>query len=223
MKRYILICIAIFAVSLTSYAQLDRQYIRSGNHLYHAQAFDKAEAEYRKALAKNPSNAHALYNLGCALMAQQQDSAAITQFEQVGKIEQNKQRRSMAYHNMGWICQRHQMFDQAIEAYKEALRNNPEDDETRYNLALCQYQRKQQPPQQQTQNSDTKDQKGNDQKQENQQEQNDKQNDSQPRPNDNMSRENAEQLLNAAMQQEKQTQERMKKQQPRTRNLQKQW
>ena len=197
--------------------------MRTGNRFFKAQAFDKAEAEYRKALTKNPSNPQALYNLGCALMAQQQDSAAMVQFDQAGKIEQNKLRRAKAFHNMGWICQRHQLFDKAIEAYKESLRNNPDDNETRYNLALCQYQRKQQPPQQQPQNQDNKDQQGNDQKQENQQQEDQSQDNQQPQPKDKMSQENAEQLLNAALQQEKQTQERMKKQQPRSRNLQKQW
>ena len=214
----------LFALwSLTVNAQLDRQYIRTGNRFFRAQAFDKAEAEYRKALTKNPSNPQALYNLGCALMAQQQDSAAIAQFDMAGKIEPNKLRRAKAYHNIGWICQRHQLFDKAIEAYKESLRNNHADDETRYNLALCQYQRKQQPQQQQPQNQDNKDQQGNDQKQENQQKEDQSKDNPQPQPKDKMSQENAEQLLNAALQQEKQTQERMKKQQPRSRNLQKQW
>lgn len=221
-KGFIMFCI-LFLLPLTLHAQLDRQYVRSGNRFYHAQAYDKAEAEYRKALTKNPSNPQAVYNLGCALMAQQQDSAAMQQFEQAGKIEKSPLRRSKAYHNMGWICQRHQMFSEAIEAYKESLRNNPDDDETRYNLALCQYQLKQQPPQQQPQNKDNKDQQGEDEKQENQQQQDNKHNNPQPQPKDKMSKENAEQLLNAAMQQEKQTQERMKKQQPRSRNLQKQW
>lgn len=220
--RFLLIGI-LGLMPLGANAQLDRQYVRTGNRFFKAQAFDKAEAEYRKALTKNPSNPQALYNLGCALMAQQQDSAAMVQFDQAGKIEQNKLRRAKAFHNMGWICQRHQLFDKAIEAYKESLRNNPDDNETRYNLALCQYQRKQQPPQQQPQNQDNKDQQGNDQKQENQQQEDQSQDNQQPQPKDKMSQENAEQLLNAALQQEKQTQERMKKQQPRSRNLQKQW
>ena len=220
--RFLLIGI-LGLMPLVANAQLDRQYVRTGNRFFKAQAFDKAEAEYRKALTKNPSNPQALYNLGCALMAQQQDSAAMVQFDQAGKIEQNKLRRAKAFHNMGWICQRHQLFDKAIEAYKESLRNNPDDNETRYNLALCQYQRKQQPPQQQPQNQDNKDQQGNDQKQENQQQEDQSQDNQQPQPKDKMSQENAEQLLNAALQQEKQTQERMKKQQPRSRNLQKQW
>ena len=221
-KKWLYLLFLILSMPLASQAQLDRQYIRTGNRFFHARAFDKAEAEYRKAVANNPSNAQAVYNLGCALMAQQQDSAASEMFDQAGKMEQNKLRRSKAYHNIGWICQRHQLFDQAIEAYKESLRNNPDDDETRYNLALCQYQRKKQPQQPQSQNQDNQDNQGNDQKQENQQQQ-DQQDNPQPQPKDKMSQENAEQLLNAAMQQEKQTQERMKKQQPRSRNLQKQW
>ena len=210
-------------LSLSAYAQLDRQYIRTGNRLYHVQAFDKAEAEYRKALTNNPANTQALYNLGCALMAQQQDSAAIQSFQQAGKAEQNKLRKSKAYHNMGWICQRHQRFADAIEAYKESLRNNPDDHQTRYNLALCQRQLKQQ-QQNQNQNQNEGNQQDEQQKPEKDQQQQQQQDPQQGTPQqDKMNKENAEQLLNAAIQQEKQTQERMKQQQPRSRNLQKQW
>ena len=157
-------------------------------------------------------------------MAQQQDSAAIQSFQQAGKTEQNKLRKSKAYHNMGWICQRHQRFADAIEAYKESLRNNPDDHQTRYNLALCQRQLKQQ-QQNQNQNQNEGNQQDEQQKQEKDQQQQQQQQDPQQGTpqQDKMNKENAEQLLNAAIQQEKQTQERMKQQQPRSRNLQKQW
>ena len=58
-----------------AYSQTDRQSIRQGNRLYHQQEFAKSEVEYRKAISNNPNNAQAIYNLGCALMAQQKDSA----------------------------------------------------------------------------------------------------------------------------------------------------
>ncbi len=211
----------------TANAQADRQHIRQGNKLYRQEKYDKAEVEYQKALAANQRNPQAIYNLGCAMMMQQKDSAAIVQFENAGKLETDKRRKSMAFHNMGWICQKHQMYAEAIEAYKESLRNNPDDNETRYNLALCQRQQKKN---QQNQGGGGKDDKKQDDDQDkkdkkDQNQQQDQQKQQQQPPKDQMSKENAEQLLNAAMQEEKATQQRMKKsmQHPNRRRLQKNW
>ena len=132
-----------------------------------------------------------------------------------------------AYHNIGVICQGHQMFAEAIEAYKESLRNNPADNETRYNLALCMRQQKNQQngndKKQQDKDKEKKD--DNKKQQDKEKQQQNKEDQKQPPAKENMSKENAEQLLNAAMQEEKATQQRLKKaaQQPPKRNLQKNW
>lgn len=227
-------CIAFFLLSFSLFlfapvaAQTDRQYIRQGNKQFRQGDYANAEVSYRKALEKNAKNSQAAYNLGNALMAQAKDSAAVAQFEQAAKMESNPLRQSKSYHNMGVICQRHKMFGEAIEAYKQSLRLNPSDDETRYNLALCKHQQqKQQGGQNQQQQ---KDDKGNDkdkkdqnkdQQQKNQQDQQKEKEPEKPK----MSKDNAEQLLNAAIQDEKATQERMKKaqQQPQKRNVEKNW
>lgn len=203
----------VMAMCVTNvYAQSDRQFIRSGNKLYRSQNYAKAEAEYRKAIAQNSKNPQALYNLGCALMMQQKDSAAIVQYENAGKLESSKSRKAKIYHNIGVICQNHQMYGEAIEAYKESLRNNPDDNETRYNLALCKRQQKNQ-KQNGGEQKKKDDQKGKDKqkKDDQQQKQQDQQQQQKNKPKDRMSKENAEQLLNAATQQEKATQQRMKK------------
>lgn len=203
----------VMALCVTNvYAQSDRQFIRSGNKLYRSQNYAKAEAEYRKAIAQNGQNPQALYNLGCALMMQQKDSAAIVQYENAGKLESSKSRKAKIFHNIGVICQNHQMYGEAIEAYKESLRNNPDDNETRYNLALCKRQQKNQ-KQNGGEQKKKDDQKGKDKqkKDDQQQKQQDQQQQQKNRPKDRMSKENAEQLLNAATQQEKATQQRMKK------------
>lgn len=154
--KYIFILIAIFASS-AAFAQTDRQYIRNGNKLFHQQNYAKAEVEYRKAISKNPNNSQAIYNLGNALLMQQKDSAATSLFQKSGKIEKSKIRKAMSYHNIGVICQKHQMYGEAINAYKEALRNNPNDNETRYNLALCKKLLKNQPKDKNKQNNKQKD------------------------------------------------------------------
>ena len=121
-------------------------------------------------------------------------SGLVSRREAASRLETNPLRKSKSFHNIGVICQTHKMYGEAIEAYKNALRLNPADDETRYNLVLCKHLK---------------------QKQDQQKEQ--------PKPQ--MSKENAEQLLNAAIQNEKQTQDKLQKaqQQPQRRNIQKNW
>ena len=218
----------LLLVAMTASAQTDRQYIREGNKLFRVGQYDKAEVSYRKAVEKNPKNPQAAYNLGNALMAQKKDSAAVQQFEQATRIESNPLRKAAAYHNMGVICQTHKMYGEAIEAYKNALRLNPNDNETRYNLVLCQRQKKKQDQNQQQNQNNKDDQKKDDQKKDDQKDQNkdkkdDKQQQQQQKPQ--MSKDNAEQLLNAAIQNEKMTQDKMKKQQqkPQRRNVLKNW
>ena len=210
--------------------QSDRQFIRNGNKLYRQQDYAKAEVEYSKAIAANASNTTAIYNLGCALQMQQKDSAAVVQYEKAGKAETSKRRKSMAYHNIGVICQKNQLFQEAIEAYKENLRNNPGDNETRYNLELCKRQLKKQNQNGGSQKNEDKnkdkDKQDKQQKQDkNKQNQQQQQQQQQQNKQQQMSKENAEQLLNAAMQEEKATQKRMKQkmQQPQRRSLNNNW
>lgn len=226
MMRNILI-LMLLAVASASFAQNDRDYIRRGNRLYRAKKFNKAEVEYRKAVAANSENPQAVYNLGCAMMMIQKDSVAVTYFERASQLEQNKLRRAKSNHNIGVILQNHKMYDKAIEAYKNALRDNPNDNETRYNLALCKKLLKKQPKDKDRK----KDNKNKDKKQNKQDKDrnNDKKDDNnkqkeQPRM-EHMSKDNAEQLLNAAMQDDKQTQQRLQKamQRPRRNRSQKNW
>lgn len=229
-NKKVVAVLLVLLVSTTIQAQTDRMLVRHGNKQFRAGNYAEAEVSYRKAVEKNPRNAQAIYNLGNALLGQRKDSAAVSQFEQAAKLETNPIRKSQAYHNIGVICQGQKQFAQAIEAYKESLRNNPADDETRYNLELCKRQQQQQQQNQDQQNKDNKDQKDKDKKDQQKQDQDkkdqQKQNQQQQQQDKHqMSKENAEQMLNAAIQEEKQTQERMKKalQQPNRRSLQKNW
>ena len=220
------ITMLLLLVAMNMSAQTDRLYIRQGNKQFRAADYANAEVSYRKALEKNDRNPQALYNLGNALLAQNKDSAAVAEFEKATKVETNELRKSKSFHNMGVICQRHEMYAEAIEAYKQSLRLNPSDDETRYNLELCKrQQKKQQQNQQNKDNKDKKDQQKQDQQKQNQQKQQQDKQQQQQKQEPKMSKENAEQLLNAAMQQEKETQERMKKaqQRPQRRHIEKNW
>lgn len=218
-------------VSLLSFSQTDRDYIRSGNKAFRKGNYAQAEVEYKKSLSVNPENTQALYNMGCALMMQKKNTDAVKYFQKSGDKESNKLRKSKSYHNIGVICQASKMYDNAIEAYSEALRNNPSDNETRYNLALCQKLRKNQDKDKKKNNDKDKKNKngGNKNKKEKQDKEKDKnennKNEQKKQDQPQMSKDNAEQLLNAAMQQEQQTQQRLNKarQQQQTRHFEKNW
>lgn len=224
-KRRALMITLLFALgTVGAFAQNDRTYIRQGNRQFRMGNADKAEVEYRKAIVKKNNNPQANYNLGCALMQQQKDSLAMVQFDKASKMETSKFRRSMSYHNMGVIAQRHQQYGPAIKCYQEALRLNPNDNETRYNMILCKKLMKNQNQPQQNQNQKKNDKDKNKQDQDKQKQDQQKQ-ENNPQKQEQISKDNAERMLDAADQQEKATRKKMEKamSQPQRRNLQKNW
>ena len=231
-KCYILsLLLCVGAGQALAQEKTDRDYLRSGNKLYNDSLFIKAEVDYRKALELNPKSTDAMFNLANALLMQQKAKEAMEQYESVSKIEKDKEKLAQIYHNMGVILQSSKQLPQCIEAYKESLRNNPKDDETRYNLALAQKQLKDQQQDQQNQDQQQQQQEQKEDKQDqnkDQQEQDQKdqqQNQQQQQQNKNeMSNENAQQLLNAVMQDEKNVQDKVKKQiQIQGKKLEKDW
>jgi tetratricopeptide (TPR) repeat protein len=206
-------------VAMTAQAQkAERDYIRKGNRLFADSTFVDAEVNYRKALDVNPKSTVSMYNLANTLLAQNKVEEAMQQYVAASKLEKDKGNLAQIYHNMGVIFHGQKDLQKAIEAYKESLRNNPHDDETRYNLALAQKQlneqQQQQQEQQQNQEQQEQQQKEQEQQQENkEQEQQQNQQQQQQQNKEEMSKENAEQLLRSVMQDEKDTQEKLKKQQ----------
>ena len=221
--RYIYLLLLVF-VPVAVFSQSDRQHIRNGNKAYRNNTFSKAETEYRKSIAKNSDNAIAQYNLGCAMMQQGNDSVAIAQFEKAAKMEKNSLNRAMAYHNMGYVLQKRQNYSDAIKAYQNALRNNPDDADSRYNLVMCQKLLKKQQQQKQQQQQQQKQQDKNSKNKDKNKDK--KENNKNRKPDQNkMDRQNAEQLLNAVMQKEKNTQDKLQRvqRQPSRKNLNKNW
>ena len=237
-KKYMML--GLMFVSVAVYGQkTERDYLRSGNKLYKDSTFVKAEVDYRKALELEPKSTDAMYNLVDALLMQQKAKVAMEQFEAASRVEKDMAKLAQIYHNMGVILQSQKQFGPAIECYKNALRRNPADNESRYNLVLCQRQLKNNQQQdQQNDNKENKDGKDKNKAEDKNSSKKDKQEkkdikEDQQKPQlkqtqqneENMSKENAEQLLNAAMQDEKDTQERIRKAmaKPRQRKLEKQW
>ncbi len=149
MKHGLLILLSFFA-SLSVVAQsADWSVVERGNRLYRQGHYAEAEKCYLQVLHQAPDNATAHYNLGCAYLAQQNTEAALKAFEDAARLSEGTPLSAQAWHNIGVIHQGQAATDvassrkflqEAAEAYKESLRLNPSDEETRYNLALCQYQ-----------------------------------------------------------------------------------
>ena len=196
--RYIILFFAALQLANVA-AQKDlRMHMRRGDKLYADSAYDKAQTEYLKALEKDTENSQTLYNLGNTLLYQEKANDAMAQYQLAEKTETDKQKLAQIHHNMGVICQASKQYAQAVELYKQSLRENPTDHETRYNLALAMKllkdQQQEQQPEQQQENEDE------------------------------ISKENAEQLLESAMQDEKDVQEKVKKMmQVRGKKLDKDW
>ncbi len=215
--------------SLTAMAQTDRDYIRRGNRLMRDSVYDKAQVEYQKAIEKDNTNPISHFNLGNALLYQNKAEDAMKEYETAARLEKDKTRLAQIYHNMGVVLQSAKQFDKAVACYRNSLRNDPTNDETRYNYALSLFQLKKNQGGQDNQDQQ-KDDKGQDEKKEQEQQQQKQEQDKkdeqqqQPQP-EQMSRENAEQMLNAAMQDEKATQEKIQKAQQKRqqKQLQKQW
>ena len=231
-KIYIISLLLMGGISVHAQQKTDRDYLRSGNKLYNDSLFIKAEVDYRKALDINPKSTDAMFNLGNALLMQQKVKEAMEQYESVSKVEKDKSKLAEIYHNMGVILQSAKQYPQCIEAYKESLRNNPKDDETRYNLALAQKMLKDQQQNQQNQDQQQQQQEQKEDKQEQEQNQdqqeqdqkNQQQQQQQQQNKNEMSKENAQQLLNAVMQDEKNVQDKVKKQiQIQGKKLDKDW
>ena len=232
-SKYILFAVFLLAAAGVSAQKAERDYIRKGNRLFNDSVFVDAEVNYRKALEANPKSTVSMYNLGNTLSQQQKFQDAMEQYVSASKIEKDKMKLAHIYHNMGVIFQAGKDYAKAVDAYKMSLRNNPTDHETRYNLALAQKMLKDQQNQQnQDQNQDqNKDDQQKQQDNKDQNKQNDQNKDKQQQQppksekNDNeMSKENAEQLLNSVMQDEKGVQDKVKKQQTlQGRRLEKDW
>lgn len=231
MKRTTITVIFVFAAAAL-FAQ-QKKYIHKGNELYRQQKYKEAEEDYRKSTADSASgsktgNALGNFNLGDALYREKKYADAGAQFNKLASSANNKTLTARAYHNLGNSLLQSNKLEEAIDAYKKSLLNNPKDDETRYNLAYAEQKLKKQQQQnkqgqqnknqnnqnqqnkdKQNQNDKNKDNKDqNKQQQQNKQDQQ-KQQQNQQQPNQ-ISKEDAERMLDALSNEEKQTQDKLK-------------
>ena len=113
------------------------KWIEEGISAYNSAEYEKAEKDFRKVLGKDPLNSIASYNLGLTLTEEDKNIEAARFFKKAAKIAENKEVKDKSYFNEGNVWLQKKKYEKAIESYKNALRNNPSDEEARYNLAIA--------------------------------------------------------------------------------------
>ncbi len=230
--KWLLLCLFLSTIPVGTSAQsYEWRVMHQGNTAFRARQYDKAQSLYMKALKRNPSNTRAMFNLADTYLAKGDAQTADSLYDKVARNDRNTQIRSMACHNRGYIRQKQaltntqdqqQLLRQAIEMYKQALRLNPHDNDTRYNLVLCQRQLKDDPNKQNQQQQQQQQQKQDKQDKQNKQQKSDQQQQQQQKPNQQQQQQ-TQQYINLMKQAEKQTRQRVNAAQPRQRQLDKNW
>ncbi|UJH90264.1 tetratricopeptide repeat protein [Antarcticibacterium sp. 1MA-6-2] len=142
------------SVSAQSLQQEDKKIERETNTLMRdaedhlsENDFSSAEASYREAVAKNYESVKARYNMANMYYGKEKPAQAVSRLEQAAKVAEAKEDKHKIFHNMGNSFMEQKKYKEAVDAYKNALRNNPNDEETRYNLALAKQKLEKEDPQ----------------------------------------------------------------------------
>ncbi len=135
MKTKLILISALISITLSTKAQTERSSIRQGNREFKKGQFLDSEISYRSALEKNPTSVKGNFNLGGALFKQDKFDEAKTTFEGITQSNADAHIRAKAFHNLGNTLFKQQKLAEAADAYKKALRLNPGDSETKYNLS----------------------------------------------------------------------------------------
>ena len=144
MKKLFLYSLLLLAFVAKS--QEKDKYLPKGNDNFADEKYADAEADFRISQSKNPKKAIASYNLGNSIYKQNQPAESKYQFTKAIKTATTRPEKHQAYHNLGNALMTEKDYSNAVEAYKNALRNNPTDEETRYNFALAKEYLKNNPP-----------------------------------------------------------------------------
>ena len=166
-NSYLILLIA-FTCNFIVSAQSERKITRKGNTQYETGNFVEAEINYKKAIEKNANLLEAQFNLGDALAKQERFEEAIASFDLVSATTDDDDLKASALHNKGNVLLQQQDLEGAVESYKEALRANPKDHQTRYNYAYAKKQLEQQQQQEQEQNDENKDEENKEDKEQDQ-------------------------------------------------------
>lgn len=142
------VCISILS------AQSERKITRNGNSQYDSGNFVDAEVNYKKAIEENSNLLEAQFNLGDALVKQERFDEALASFDLVSSTTDDPELKANALHNKGNVLLQQQDLEGALESYKDALRVNPKDHQTRYNYAYAKQQLAEQQEQEEQEESE---------------------------------------------------------------------
>ncbi|MUP45004.1 tetratricopeptide repeat protein [Gramella sp. BOM4] len=144
LKNFTVVMACLFGLGFTDAQEKPEKLLRQSNDFV-AEAqealsennFAQAEAAYRKAIAKAPENLTAKYNMGNLYYTKEKSLNAEERLKEAAEIAATKEEKHRIYHNLGNTFMQQKQYQEAVDAFKNALRNDPTDDETRYNLALA--------------------------------------------------------------------------------------
>lgn len=228
MKKFITYCLILISFAIK--AQEKDKFLPKGNEDFAAKNYVDAEANYRISQSKFKKKAISSYNLGTTIYKQNQHSESKYQFAKAIQEAKTKPEKHKSYHNLGNVLMKEKEYQGAVEAYKNALRNNPNDEETRYNYALAKKMLKDNPPPEKPKENKKDEQKENkekdkdkdknkdenkDKKEEDKKGDNDKKEEQekhQPKPS-GANKQRIENLLDAVNNEEKKVQDKVKAQQ----------
>ncbi len=193
MKRFLTTVLILLALSGSLFAQADRKYIRQGNRKYSKDNYPESEILYRRATDKNKTSADAVFNTGDALYKQKKYSEAGEKFTENISLNEDKGKKSAAWYNLGNSLVLGNKLEESIEAYKNALRLDPGSMEAKHNLAHAQDLLRQQKEQQDKQNNQQNDQQDKQDNQQSDQQNNNDNKDQQQQQNDNQQDKDQEQ------------------------------
>ncbi len=210
----------LLVLSTSSFAQNTKSFLRDGNTLYADSSYNDAEMQYRKSLEDDQDYFNASFNLADAVYKQERYEESSALFDALIDNAPTENDLAKVYHNLGNSLNQEQKLEEAIVAYKNALRINPNDAETRHNLALSKKQKQEQEQQEEKKEENKeekkdqeKDKEGEDKQEQNkEQEKEDEEKENQPEEKkEEMSKEDAEKMLEAIQQEEKELQEELQK------------
>ncbi len=212
-KSYCLLLVIFVAASSSLFAQTDNQLIRKGNKEFEQENYHDAEIYYRRALEENPNNPKALYNLANSLYRQGRFGEAINILDALVHTQPEKIDKSDVYHNLGNAQLGAQKIRESIDSYKNALKLNPGDNDTRYNLAYAMnlLDEMEQQPQDDPENGEDEKEQEQEQPRQNDEEKTQPEQDKQQPMPDQISQEDAERILDALNRQEQKIQEEIKR------------
>jgi Ca-activated chloride channel family protein len=170
MKWVVVIIFALFTLNV--YSQAERKFIRRGNRQFEDKKYQEAEIQYRKALEKSPGSVAADYNLGNSLYKQKQFDAAAQRYKELSGKQKDGKALNSDYYNLGNALYKSGKYQECIDAYKNALRKTPGDMDAKHNLQLAMKKLEMQKQQKNKENQQNKQDKKQDNKKDDKQQQN---------------------------------------------------